>query len=84
MSVEEKVIPQTPEEKMTYSCPWFQDLLKDNPPFRRFSALLQREGFDTKETFPFLTVEYMAKFGMPSGVRRLFDDGKKNIATSSG
>ena len=67
----------------SYFCPWFQSFLTKNPVLRRFEAAFKAEGFDTKETFVFMSVDDMARMGIPPGVRRLLENAKNEFATSS-
>lgn len=70
-------------EEVAYICPWFQKFVATNPILNRFLPILRQEGFDSKQTFPFLTVEDMARLGFPPGVRRLLDDAKRQIGESA-
>lgn len=81
-SVPEKIEPVCATDTQ-YSCLWFQSFLSKNPVLRRFEAALKVEGFDTRETFAYITVDDMARLSIPPGVRRLLEDAKKELAVSS-
>lgn len=61
-------------------CAWFHTLLESKPVLKRFANVLKKEGFDTKETLPYLSVDDMARLDIPMAVRRLLEDEKKQLA----
>ena len=78
--------PAPTETKVDVQCQWFQALLAANPVLQRYKGILMSEGFDTKETMRFFSVEDMARLNIAMGPRRLLQDaiGKlKHDASSS-
>ena len=71
------------DEPQAHVCPWFQTMLDSKPVLRRFAAALKKEGFDTKETITYLTVEDMARLEIPPAVRRLLEDEKRQLGHST-
>ena len=78
---------QQPVTKAVVQCPWFEAKLGQFPHLHRCAAQLQKEGFDSKETIVYLTVEDMCKIGIPIALRRLLQDLQREVentlATSS-
>ena len=75
---EEKEVKKPAEAPAAHvTCPWFQALVARYPAIKRLEGILHKEGFDTKETIAYLTVEDMARMEIPVAVRRLLEDLKR-------
>ena len=68
-----------PEVLPNQSCPWFKGLLERKPVLARYASALRKEGFDSQDTFVFITIDDMARMELPPGVRRLLEDEKKKV-----
>lgn len=64
-------------ENASVQCPWFEAKVLQYASLRRCAAQLRKEGFDSKETIVYLTVEDMANMEIPIALRRLLQDIQK-------
>ena len=75
---EPAIPPASPVE-----CRWFIAKVKQFPALQNWEAQLRRDGYNTRETIAYLTIDDMAALGIPVAVRRLLEDVKRSALNDS-
>ena len=80
---EEQKPEAAPQVAAPTECPWFAAKMKQFPSLQKWESQLRKDGYNTKDTITYLTVDDMAAMGIPVAVRRLLEDIKKQVSEST-